>query len=320
MVNTHIFARKFLEVTMSIDIDAAVKEFKAVLKDHSRACNNIEDSVAGILNKNGSVYVHRSYGCYGWTYSYGDKESTEAVMTYLKGKKICKLSDNMQLEWISYITEHSPYANTIVNDAEHIFNTRVVIGDITKPMNVMYGAIFSLRMMYERQALVKMWHDFVHIGGLTRNEAFFMIATMHPAFDRTTDFTEDFDVWINTWNSSDHMPLFMNYMNSDSIKNMINGKVMYTIPPMKVHTNMYGVQRMFNKKDGIYSDGDKTFASLQKDLAAVNDIINKNQVKVKVNPFMVKKADGDPNRPKLKWSKIVQHMQYIVEILRKHYA
>lgn len=305
---------------MSIDIDAAVKGFKAVLKNHSKACNNIEDSVAGILNKNGSVYVHQSYGCYGWTYSYGDTESTEAVMTYLKDKKICKLSDNMQLEWISYITDRSPYAGTTVNDASHIFDTRVVIGDITKPMNVMYGAIFSLRMMYERQALVKMWYDFVHIGGLTENEAFFIIATMHPAFDRTTDFTKDFDVWINTWNSSDHMPLYVNYMNSNSIKNMINGKVVHTIPPMKDFTNMCGVQRMFSKKERTYSDDDKTFASLQKDLAAVKDIINKNQVKVKVNPFMVKKADGDPNRPKLKWSEIVQHMQYIVEVLRKHYA
>lgn len=197
-------------MSFKYNLDDVVKTFCESVSNDTGVKTNLTSSVAGLLYKDGSVFHQTSYACYGWTYSYIGRSDVAALLTHLK-HNVNILCEEYLYKYVDYIVNRSPYSGSTHNSAEHIIKNRVVIGNIDQAYNVLYGCLFSLRIVYEHPEMVVIWNRLVN-AGLTENEAFFYTSVLMGSsgcYDQIKGTNNaDFKVWVNCPNPSDHMPLY----------------------------------------------------------------------------------------------------------------
>lgn len=219
------------------------------------------DTVAFIVRGNGTIHHCHSYVCFGWTgnrseYRFRD---TTYLAFHIKAENL--LPEEVCRGWLGYICEESPWREGISNTPEDILSSRYVLGNASAPSNVMYGALFCTRMMYERPQFVYMWHKLVE-GGVAKDTAFLLMMSMTTTHDpyphyhaeralRMSDDMKEITVFPGQASHSDHMPLYLEGLSKMGARNFYSQKIEKLVEPIN-HRDFQGIMyvcAMFSGKN-----------------------------------------------------------------------
>lgn len=228
-------------------------------------------SVAFIIK--GDEIIHKnSYQCYGWTGRGMGHPDNKWIVTYQHTPILPYESEKKFLRWVCY---ESPYRGAIANSVEDIIKHRFAVGRVDMPSNIVYAALFSIRMIYERPKYVSLWVDLVE-RGIPENIAFMLIHCFVVG-----------DVGViypGNYPSSDHMTLYIPILH---VGNFLKGKIVFTTTTLQdqEHSAIFGVQRM-HYKNGNLKTGVSEENKAKWDLALCKVFRPITAEKVNNNPFL----------------------------------
>lgn len=185
------------------------------------------------------LYHEAAYVCFGWTAR--DTTRLAKVDYLIHARCFCKLPLELQESYIRWVIEESPYKGTILNSVEDILNDSIVIGDaVNSPLNLMYGAMFCIRMAHERSVIIDMWGRLVE-GGVPKALAFILVNCFSYGQDGRDSLLEEIPAPSLTpgrCSTSDHMPLYTQGMSKKDIINFLSDtpKALPT-PPLCINEN-----------------------------------------------------------------------------------
>ena len=250
--------------------------------DDNRSCytDTVAFLVKGVKN---DVFHHPSYVCFGWTGNRPEYRSkaTKYLAFHVKDKPV--LPDGMEAKWLDYIINRSPWVGGISNTVEDILETRLVLGNATVPSNIMYAALFSIRMMYERKQWVAVFNCLVD-AGVSEDTAFLLC--MSCVSDGELDYGKDlgrFRFFVGATSHSDHMPLYMHNFTRDDAKNFYSRRIQRLQPALnsKEMSGIYNVCAMFRSEYPASNQPPQEVLDFVKD-----NWPSKKPKKVTNNPFL----------------------------------
>jgi hypothetical protein len=168
------------------------------------------------------------------------------VATYIHEPQLTKEEEQLFLKWLK---QESPWKEGICNSVTDILKGRIVLGNPSTPNNIMYAALFSIRMLTERPATIRFWCELVK-GGVPGNVAFLLCHCVGLREDGKYLSYEGYrvDVVPGSYSVSDHVPLYIPRMCSpEFIRNYLSGTIVRTRPTFldSDWSGIVNVQRMF---------------------------------------------------------------------------
>lgn len=216
---------------------ALLSDALATVKEHPQtntACYIICDA------KGKSVYKDLTGACHAGLRREDNAKGAAYIVTGCK-KIVEPMTDNIQREFINYLTNHSPFKDAfIIKDADWIMKERAYVLDCTKvSAQLIGGACIATRQCWEYPHLQVAWYNLME-QGLDMNTSY--------VFGCKATFSSG--KWRFAQSHTGHTVFNLDGMTEKAIINFIDGKpTIQNKQPFSKDCNYWGVCKMWGGED-----------------------------------------------------------------------